>query len=158
MYQKMAVVTTIAVRTSVLSKNSSSGTKSWIRLRRDLKRAKGRYTASAVKTLYCLMKWILTKSKSKLYYYRQSVHPGVRHPFVTRNQFFPFSLWLLLNNCRFIDVGRPLWREVGSVVFSFCRASPAQPFSDLRPTGLTSIFYCLYFWDSPNLEGEVPFF
>jgi hypothetical protein len=55
-------------------------------------------------------------------------------------------------------VGRPLWRVVGSVVFSFCRTSPAQPFSDLSPTGLMSKFYCLYFWDSPNLEGQVPIF
>jgi hypothetical protein len=39
------------------------------------------------------------------------------------------------------------------VIFSFCRASPAQPFSDLSPTGLMSIFYCLYFWDSPNQDG-----
>jgi hypothetical protein len=30
-------------------------------------------------------------------------------------------------------VGRPLWREVGSVHFGFCRASPAQPFSDMSP-------------------------
>jgi hypothetical protein len=38
----------------------------------------------------------------------------------------------------------------------FCRASPAQPFSYLSPTGLMSIFYCLYFWDSLNPEGQVP--
>jgi hypothetical protein len=55
-------------------------------------------------------------------------------------------------------VGRPLWREVVSVLFSFCRASPAQPFSYLSPTGLMGIFYCLYFWDCPNLEGQVPVF
>jgi hypothetical protein len=24
--------------------------------------------------------------------------------------------------------------------------------------GLTSIVYCLYFWDSPNLEGHIPVF
>jgi hypothetical protein len=68
---------------------------------------------------------------------------------------FPFSLWLFLDSCGFVDVGHPLWRKVGSVVFSFCRSSPAQPFSYLSPVGLMSIFYCLYFWDSPNLEGQV---
>jgi hypothetical protein len=47
----------------------------------------------------------------------------------------------------FRDVGRPLWREVRSVVFSSCWASPLQPFTDLSPTGVMSIFYCLYFWD-----------
>jgi hypothetical protein len=55
-------------------------------------------------------------------------------------------------------VGHPLWREVGSVVFSFCWASPAQPFTGLSPTGLMSIFYCLCFWNSPNPEGQVPVF
>jgi hypothetical protein len=44
------------------------------------------------------------------------------------------------------------------VVFSFCWASPAQPFSDLSPTGLMNVLYCLYFWDSPNQEGQVPVF
>jgi hypothetical protein len=48
----------------------------------------------------------------------------------------------------------PLWREVGSVLFSFCRASPAQPFSDLSPTRLMSIVCCLYFWDSPTWRAE----
>jgi hypothetical protein len=67
---------------------------------------------------------------------------------------FPFFLWLFVGSCEFVDVGPPLWREVGSVVFSFGRASPAQPFSDLSPTGLMSIV-CLNFWDSPNLEGQV---
>jgi hypothetical protein len=50
--------------------------------------------------------------------------------------------------------GSPLWWEVGSVLFSFCRVSPAQPFSDLSLTGLMSIVYCLYFWGSPNQEGQ----
>jgi hypothetical protein len=46
----------------------------------------------------------------------------------------------------------------GLYVFRFCWASPAQPFLDLSPTGLMSIVYCLYFWDSPNLEAQVPVF
>jgi hypothetical protein len=48
-------------------------------------------------------------------------------------------------------------RDIESVVFSFCRSLPAQTFSDLSPTELTTIFYCLI-WDSPNLEGQVPVF
>jgi hypothetical protein len=52
-------------------------------------------------------------------------------------------------------VRRPLWQEVRSVVFSCCWASPVQSFLGLRPTGLMSIFYCLNFWDSPNLVGQV---
>jgi hypothetical protein len=53
-------------------------------------------------------------------------------------------------------VGRLLWREVGSVVFSCFWASPAQSFSALSPAGLMNIFYCLKFWDSPSLECQVP--
>jgi hypothetical protein len=49
--------------------------------------------------------------------------------------------------------------EKSGLEFSdFCRALPAQPFSDLSPTGLMSMFYCLYFLDSPSLEGQVPVF
>jgi hypothetical protein len=81
------------------------------------------------------------KSKSKLYYDRQSVgtHLG------PATNFFLSLFDYFSDSFGFVDVGRPLWREVGSVVYSFCRASPAQPFSDLSPTGLMSIFYCLYF-------------
>jgi hypothetical protein len=74
---------------------------------------------------YCLI------SNSKLYSW--PVCLGVRHPSQTHDQFFYF-LQLFLDSYRFIDVGRPLWREVGSVVFSFCLASQAQPCSGLRPT------------------------
>jgi hypothetical protein len=42
-------------------------------------------------------------------------------------------------------VGRPLWREDGSV-FGMCRWSlPAQSFSGLSPLGLATVFYCLRF-------------
>jgi hypothetical protein len=84
------------------------------------------------------------------------VRLGIRHQTGTRDQLFPFSIFF--DSFGFVDVGRPLWREVGSVLFSFCRSSPTQPFSDLSPTGLMRIVYCLYFLDSPNQEGEVPVF
>jgi hypothetical protein len=83
---------------------------------------------------------------------------GARHPSGTRDQFFSFSVYLFLDSWGFVDVGRPLWGEVGFVVFSFCRASPARPFSDLSSMGIISRFYCLYFWDSPNFEGQDPVF
>jgi hypothetical protein len=69
------------------------------------------------------------------------VRPGVRHPSGTRDQFFPFSHWLFLNTCGFVDVGRPLWRGVGFVVFSFCRASAAQRFSDFCPKSKSKSCY-----------------
>jgi hypothetical protein len=65
---------------------------------------------------------------------------------------------IIFRQLRICWCGRPLWQQVGSVIFSFCWASPVQPFSGLSPMGLMSIFYCLYFWDSPNLEGQVPVF
>jgi hypothetical protein len=71
---------------------------------------------------------------------------------------FPLLFDLFLDSCSFVNVVRPLWWEVGSVLFSICCVSSAQPFSDLSPKGLMSIFYCLYFWDFPNLEGQVPVF
>jgi hypothetical protein len=102
-----------------------------------------------------------SNSKSKLYYDRQSVGQSVlasEAPISDPWPIFPILSFLLffLDSFRFVDVGRPLWREIGCEFFSFCRESPAQPFSDLNPTGLTSIFYCLYFWDSLNLERQVP--
>jgi hypothetical protein len=90
--------------------------------------------------------------KSKLYYDRQSVGqsvlPSDTHLGPATN--FSHSLFdYFLDSFGFVDLGRPLWREVGSVVFSCCWATPAQPFSALSPTGLISIVYCLSFWDSP---------
>jgi hypothetical protein len=38
-------------------------------------------------------------------------------PSGTRDQFFPS--FFCINNCRFLDVGRPLWREDGSVIYSY---------------------------------------
>jgi hypothetical protein len=55
------------------------------------------------------------------------VYLGVRHPSGTRDQFFSFSLFFFffLNSYVFVDVGRPLWWEVGSVVFSLLGISSA---------------------------------
>jgi hypothetical protein len=75
----------------------------------------------------------------------QSASPSCCQASGTSDQFFPFPLWLFLDSCGSADVGLPLWREVGFIVFSFCLSSPAQPFSDLSPTELMSKFYCLYF-------------
>jgi hypothetical protein len=78
----------------------------------------------------------------------------VRHPSGTRDQIFSFLLQLFLDSFGLVHVVRPLWREVGYAVFSFW-SSPVQCFSGLSPAGLMIIFYCLSFWDSPNLEGQV---
>jgi hypothetical protein len=62
--------------------------------------------------------------------------------------FSPFIIFL--DTYGFVVVRSPFWREVGSVVFSSCSASPTQSFSGLSLTGLMSIFYC------PNLRLSQP--
>jgi hypothetical protein len=52
---------------------------------------------------------------------------------------------ILSDSCVFVDVGRSLWRENGSVVYSCCWASPAQSFSVPSPVGFATIFYCFRF-------------
>jgi hypothetical protein len=55
------------------------------------------------------------------------------------------------------DVERSLRWEVWSVVFSWW-TSPARSLSGLSPAALITIFYCLNFWHSPNIDGQVPVF
>jgi hypothetical protein len=45
----------------------------------------------------------------------------------------------------FVDLGRPLWREDGSVVCNCYWLSPAQSFSGSSLVGLVAIYYCLRF-------------
>jgi hypothetical protein len=58
----------------------------------------------------------------------------------------------------FVDVGCPLWQESGSVVYNCCWALPTQSFSNRSPVRLITIFYCLKFEITSNLEGQVPVF
>jgi hypothetical protein len=52
---------------------------------------------------------------------------------------------LLSDGCGFVDVGRSLWREDGSVVYNCSWPPPAQSFSGPSPVRLVTIFYCLRF-------------
>jgi hypothetical protein len=83
-------------------------------------------------------------SKSKLCYNLPSFSLSwCQEPIWNRDQFFSFFLYFFLESYRFVDVRRPLWREVGSVVFSFCWATPAESLSGLSPTGFMTVFYCI---------------
>jgi hypothetical protein len=62
----------------------------------------------------------------------QSVSLGVRY-------------LLLFDSCGLMFVGRPIWRENGSVFCICCWPLPAQSFSGPSPLGLAAIFYCLRF-------------
>jgi hypothetical protein len=58
----------------------------------------------------------------------------------------PTTKFLLLSDsCGFVDVGRFLRREDGSVVYNYCWPSPEQQFSGPSLVGLVTIFYCLRF-------------
>jgi hypothetical protein len=66
---------------------------------------------------------------------------------------------IILRQLRICWCGAPSLTRSRVCSFQFLLASPAQLFSGLSPSGLMSIFfYCLHFWDSPNLEGWAPIF
>jgi hypothetical protein len=52
---------------------------------------------------------------------------------------------LLFDRYGLVYVGRPLWREDGSVFCICCWPSPAQSFSGPSPLDLATTFYCLSF-------------
>jgi hypothetical protein len=62
---------------------------------------------------------------------------------------------LLSHSCEFLDVGRPLWREDGSVVFNCCWASSEQSFWAISSAGLMSISHCLSS-SHPQSTGPCP--
>jgi hypothetical protein len=93
----------------------------------------------------------IKSSQVKFYYERRSVAQMLEP-----RQIFSLFHQLFSDNYGFIDVGRHLWLEVESVVFRCFWASTTEPFWGLNPTGLTSIIYCLYSLDSPNLERQIP--
>jgi hypothetical protein len=55
-----------------------------------------------------------------------------------------------------VDVGHPLWREDGSVIYHCCWTSPVQSFSGLSPTGLMSIFFTVSDSRLPQPGGPGP--
>jgi hypothetical protein len=87
--------------------------------------------------------------KLKLIYDRRWVGLGVGLP---SGAHFCF----LSDDCGFLDVGHPLWREDGSVIYLYnCFWTlPEQSLLGRSPAELTTIFYCLI-WDSCNMEVQV---
>jgi hypothetical protein len=70
----------------------------------------------------------------------------------------PMTRFLLLSDSReFVDVGRPLWREDGSVVYNCCWLLSMQSFSGPSPTGLMTIFDCLTFETPPTWRARSPY-
>jgi hypothetical protein len=92
-----------------------------------------------------------SNSNSKLCYDRRSVGQSVM---VSRTHLGLQTRFLFLSDsCGYVDVGRPLWREDGSVVYNRCWPLPAQSFSGPSPAGLMTIFYCLRFQTPPTCRA-----
>jgi hypothetical protein len=83
---------------------------------------------------------------------------GIKHPSGAQDQ-----ILLLSDSCGFVDVGRFLWREDGSIVHNYCWPLPAQSFSGPSTVELLTIFYCLRFetslfvasYDSQGYGGDI---
>jgi hypothetical protein len=82
----------------------------------------------------------------------QLVYLGVKHPSGAYDQIF-----ITVSQLRFVDVGRSLWREDGSVVYNCCWSSPAQSFLGPSLAGLMTIFYCLGFETPPTWRARSPY-
>jgi hypothetical protein len=81
-------------------------------------------------------------------------HITTLRPTVSRPVFSFLLLKLSSDNCGFGDVGRPLRREDGPVIYSCCWASPAQSLSCPSCTGLVTTFYCLQFETPPTWRAS----
>jgi hypothetical protein len=96
----------------------------------------------------------LPKSNSKL------LRPTVSRPVCLRVKphLWPKTRCLLPpDSCGFVDVGRPLWREDGSVVYNCCWSSPAQSSSGPSPAGFMITFYCLKFEIPSTWRANSPY-
>jgi hypothetical protein len=68
------------------------------------------------------------------------------------------NTFLVLSDiCGFIDVGRPLRREDGSVVHNCWCRSPTQLFSGPSPAGLMTTFCCPRFRTFPTWRDRSPY-
>jgi hypothetical protein len=79
-----------------------------------------------------IMKWKVKVKVTLRLTVSQSVSLGVELQYL-----------LLFDSYGLIFVGRPLWREDGSVFYICCWSLPAQSFLGASPLGLAAIFYCL---------------
>jgi hypothetical protein len=94
-------------------------------------------------------------SESELSYDRRSVGQSIS---VSTTHLGPKIRFLLLSDsCGFVDVGRCLWQEDGSVIYNCCWSSPAQPFSGQNSAGLMPIFHCLRLGTPPAWRARSPY-
>jgi hypothetical protein len=77
---------------------------------------------------------------------------GVKPPLGPKTRFL-----LLSDSCGFVDMGRHLWREDGTVVYICCWSSPTQSFSGTSPTGPMTVFYSPRFETPPTWRARSPY-
>jgi hypothetical protein len=85
-----------------------------------------------------------TGGPSPRIYIPQSQSQSQSH-IATDGQSVNLQIFITVWQLRLVFVGRPLWREDGSILCIRCRSLQAQSFSGRSPLGLATIFYCLRF-------------
>jgi hypothetical protein len=94
--------------------------------------------------------------KLKLNYDRRPVGQSV---LLSGSHLEPMTRFLFSNDCWFLDMGHPLWREDGFVIYCTVASGPCQSshsWVDV-PQNSRPYFFGLI-WDSPSMEGRVPLF
>jgi hypothetical protein len=98
---------------------------------------------------------VKVRSQSELCYDRRSVDQSLL--VLSTHLMLKTRFLLLSNSCEFVDLGLPLWREGGSVVYNCCWPSSAHLFSGPSPAGLMTTFCCLRFETPPTWRAKSPY-
>jgi hypothetical protein len=76
------------------------------------------------------------------------VFSGIRPPSGTRDQFFFTSTEIILWHLHFYSMGRPLWREVGSVIYSYNCYWGLPALSLLSPSRTRLVTICYFSFET----------
>jgi hypothetical protein len=91
---------------------------------------------------------------------RVVLRPTVNRPFclgVTPPSGVQDQIFVTVRQLRYLNVGYPVWREDGSVVYNCCWSSPAQSFSGTSPAEFMTIFNYLRFETPPTWTARSPY-
>jgi hypothetical protein len=113
----------------------------------------GREGKKTTKTLFLLHTHKINTVMSLAYMYQPIykqyiLRMTVSRPVLSWNKALVWGFYdqiFITLSCGYVDVGRSLWREDGSVDYNCCWPSAEQSFSGSSPVGLVTVFYCLRF-------------